>query len=610
MKVIYARSAVLSLIILGACLSASELSFAQSAEGISVITYDATDGQIDSYSITEVDYVASLDYIPYVEGYLYQSADWNNPIDSATAFGSDCVDSYDDPSLVSCAWANMTAVPAVSGSYELKSDHYVLTIWSTGYDETYYDYYGFSPYVYTDDIGGGENFAPGGGYDTGGGYATGGGESYAPVGSVTVINTNLIYLGSTAVGVPTFDPTPVIASVTPAIIPDSPAQQVIVTGQHFGAAPKLQFPDAPDMSISYTSVSDTQIIAQITPNGDEGAHRVQVISTGASGTGFLSSPRSSSTSPADTLTVSGNACTWQISTDQQLYHIASSIQGSSSNYQSASIPITAMTNQNAVCPGASQVTWTVMAMYASSEGKGTTQSNLPGFSSSLNQTVNYTTPPGSGGQLWFTATFTTGSGTTPQGMSKRVYLDGTAIPTSQVKSLLVQDYSPPSGGTPNLFVGVACKESNFKQFSTTTLEADGATSIPLVLYGMNANWPNESFGGGAHIGITMVKTNMADAYDWQQNVADGTGPDYFGWALGQAKAYVKSEQQTYPNLPNPSGSQLEDMALTYYRWGAKFQGNTYWVRNFPGTAWVKNTDANYTDYTDSVRGNLDNPSCQ
>ena len=586
-----------ALALLGLCLILSGRALAQSAEGISIISYDTTNQQIDTFSATDLDYTASLYYSPYVEGYLYQSDDWNDPIKSGSAKGNFGCGSPNDTSMSSCAWGNMSA-PAVSGDdYGLESDHYVETSWTTGqYDSsgnpTYYDYYGY----YAND-----NYTEGGS-----------GDGYDPPGYTLVVNVALIYLGSTEVEISTYDQTPIITSVTPDIIPDGTTTQVVVAGQNFGATPQLQFPDAPGMTISYSSRSATQITAQITPNGNEGTHSVQVVSNGVGGAGFLTSAGTSSSSSPQTLTVSGNQnqCTWQIKTGQNLYHIASSVQYGSSNYQSASIPIAATTTQNAVCPSASQVTWTVHAEYKASGAKRSQGVNLSGFTTSLNGTETYATQPGQGGQLTFTAKFTINNGSKTLTSSKTVYVDGTAIPTAQVKSQLVQDYSPPSGGTQNLFLGVACNESKFKQFSTTTLKADGATSIPLVLYGMNACWPNESFGGGAHIGITMVKTNMVDAYDWMQNSADGPGPLYFGWALGQARAYVKSAQITYPKLPAPSSSQLEDMALIYYRWGAQSRGNTYWIPNPTGTAWVKNPNADYTAYTKSVRDNLKDPSCQ
>ena len=284
------------------------------------------------------------------------------------------------------------------------------------------------------------------------GFAAGG-ESYPDPGYTIYVTTQLIYVGTTVVQISTYDQTPIIYSVSPPVIPDGTTSTVVVAGAHFGAFPSLNFPDTAGMSISYSSRSDTSITAQITPNGQEGTHAVEVVSTGFGGSGFLSANGTTSESPASTLTVAGSPCTWQIVAEQTLYHI-----NSGSNYKTATIPISVSTTPNASCPGAGTVNWTVTTVYATSAHKGASQAPQHQFTSSLNQTYNYTTSAGEGGQLTFKASFSSNGATLSK--SKTVLVDGTGIPVASVKSLLTADYSAGAGGTPNLFRGVACTESN------------------------------------------------------------------------------------------------------------------------------------------------------
>ncbi|WP_263419295.1 hypothetical protein [Terriglobus albidus] len=568
------------------------IAHSQSVEGISYIEYDPSNQQVITYSATDLDYVAAYYYDPVVAGALYQSDDWNSPIKEGSASGNwGCGpsqgDPLGDPAASACAWGYMNASAVSGDDYGLASDHYIQCYYQTGTYDTYgnpeyNDYFGY--------------FANGTDYSEGGG-----GESYPDPGYTIYVTTQLIYVGTTVVQISTYDQTPIIHSVSPPVIPDGTTSTVVVAGEHFGAFPSLNFPDTAGMSISYSSRSDTSITAQITPNGQEGTHAVEVVSTGFGGSGFLSANGTTSQSPASTLTVAGSPCTWQIVAEQTLYHI-----NSGSNYKTATIPISVSTTPNASCPGAGTVNWTVTTVYATSAHKGASQAPQHQFTSSLNQTYNYTTLAGEGGQLTFKASFSSNGATLSK--SKTVLVDGTGIPVASVKSLLTADYSAGAGGTPNLFRGVACTESKFKQFSTTTLLSDGATSVPLVLYGVNACWPNESFGGGSHIGIGMVKTSMTYAYDWTAN-ANSAINDVFAWAKGRADTYIANTRQSHPNLPQPTAQQKEDMALIYYRWGAAVLANTYWVVNPSGNGWMKNTNATYTAYTDGVRNNLQNPTC-
>lgn len=392
----------------------------QSVEGISEIAYDVPNGQIDTYSATELDYYASLYYDAYVEGYLFQSDDWNNPIKAGAALNNPVADGY-------------MQAPAMSGDqYVLQSDHYVVAYFVVGYDNygspIYGDYYGFS-FLSTAGSGGSD------------------GDQYAPPNIYTEVVAEYIYLGSTVVGISTFDQTPVITSISPSVIPDGVTTTVTITGLYFGTAPQLQVEDAPSTTVVVTYGSDNQLTAQITPNGDEGVHNIEVISNGYGGTGFLSSPGTSKTSQPHSLTVAGHPCTIQISTPQKLYHITSSSPDGNGNYQTATIPVTLKTTPSATCNGASSVTWSVHASYATSAGKGASpQDDPPGFTTALNETRNYVTPAGVGGQVTFAARFTT-SDNKSHSTSKTVYVDGTSIPLDQVKNLMIQDYSYPGGNS-------------------------------------------------------------------------------------------------------------------------------------------------------------------
>jgi hypothetical protein len=86
------------------------------------------------------------------------------------------------------------------------------------------------------------------------------------------------------------------------------------------------------------------------------------------------------------------------------------------------------------------------------------------------------------------------------------------------------------------------------------------------------------------------------------NVYEGIDVTY-SWALGRANAYVSQTRSQFPKLPPPLATQIEDIALTYYKQGVVNGdlSNTYWLGNSAGTAWVKNGDTNYTEYVDAVR---------
>lgn len=573
------RNKALLLLCLCAALVCVPKSRAQAVEGISEIAYDSTNGEIDTYSATSLDYYASLYYDAYVQGALYQSDDWNNPIRSGYALDNPTADGY------------MVAPAVVGDDYELQSDHFVVAYYIVGYDAygdpVYADEYGYSYLSSTDPVG-----------DSG---------SYDPPMTYEDVIADYIYLGSTVVGISTYDLTPVITNISPNVIPDGIATTVEIDGINFGDAPDLQLDDAPNTTVSILSANDVQIMAQITPNGDEGPHTVEVISNGYGGTGFLSSPGTANKSHPQTIRVAGDPCTVQIATPQRLYHIQPSAPDGNGNYQTTTIALTLKTTNGAVCNTPSQVTWQVHAAYASSGGKGRSVDDPPGFASSLNQQVNYTTPAGVGGQITFSASFTT-AGNKGHSMSKTVYIDGTAVPLASVKNAMIQDYGFP-GGTPNLFLGIACTESRFKQFSTTRLKG-GTTAVPLVLWGIAGCWPNESYDGGSHVGLTQVENNMTDAYDWIQNTWDGVRGVFLNWAIPTAQHYESSTRSAHSQLPALSTTQTEDNALVFYRMGGDPEGGPYWIPNANGTGWVANTqNPTGTEYRNSVRNNLNDPTC-
>jgi len=203
------------------------------------------------------------------------------------------------------------------------------------------------------------------------------------------------------------------------------------------------------------------------------------------------------------------------------------------------------------------------------------------------------------------------------GETKKVYVDGTSVPLSTVKTQMKADYSFP-GGTPNLPLGMACRESRFRQFSTTTLKSSQGPTIPLLLWGINACWPNQSYDGGSHIGITQVPSSMDNGFDWLNNTYQGVTVTLVQDKIGSAQRYETQKRNQYPALPALTTAQTENNALFFYLRGQyrRVNGQTifkdpYYMPNNAGTGWILNpNDPGATGYVNQIRANLSDPNCQ
>jgi hypothetical protein len=189
-------------------------------------------------------------------------------------------------------------------------------------------------------------------------------------------------------------------------------------------------------------------------------------------------------------------------------------------------------------------------------------------------------------------------------------ITGVAIPDAEITNRLVSLYTGPSTG---LMAGLAMKESSYKQFTEVYL-AGAKTGQPVILYGRNDKWPNESYDGGSHIGLMMVTIAMPRAWDWLNNTDYGV--KFF---LGEKKAMainleknIKSEAKTKYNcrLRNLTEVERENMTLVLYGEGAmsSLAGQYYYYQvttNKGKTTcdWIENTTGNKkgVDYAKAVR---------
>ena len=181
-------------------------------------------------------------------------------------------------------------------------------------------------------------------------------------------------------------------------------------------------------------------------------------------------------------------------------------------------------------------------------------------------------------------------------MSKTIYVDGTQVPTSNIKGAMTSEYQAlePSG-TSNLFTGIAWNESEYKQF------------VQFNWYGTNGCWPYQSYDGGSHIGIMMVPTTQNEAYDWTQNVQNGVNL-FAGDKMTFAASWESRIMSQYPQLPQLTTVQRERDALVFWGpyAGTVSQSGAYWVANPQGTAWVRTNlnpkAANWVDMVESLVG--------
>jgi hypothetical protein len=245
------------------------------------------------------------------------------------------------------------------------------------------------------------------------------------------------------------------------------------------------------------------------------------------------------------------------------------------------IPITF----EAVRPGITgRVNWTVSFYYATSGNRG--QYTLADtFSSQLNATTTRTYQS-IGGRVTIGAM----SGGETARPVEYAYIVGVPIPNSEITNRLLALYRGP---TPDLLAKIAVTESSYRQFSEK------------ALLGYTGRWPLESFDGGSHIGLMMVKVTMADAWDWRRNTS--TGADMFAEKVRIARAIERKFRKQYPRLRSLTDIEMENMALVLY--GPRAAANDplmqYYIPQVTGNTveWVKNAANNPLGvaYADSVR---------
>jgi hypothetical protein len=258
-------------------------------------------------------------------------------------------------------------------------------------------------------------------------------------------------------------------------------------------------------------------------------------------------------------------------------------------FTAAQIPFTANTNSG------NAVTWTANLSYQTGAGYGSPGPSTRSFSTTTGVERDETYQS-IGGQVQVTAQTTTAFGT----MSDCVtfYIEGphsidNALTTNQLVTAYTSaaSFSRPSDGTPNLLTGIAMHEGTYHQFWTRTSQPVPNEDL-FTLYsrlGILAWWPHESFDQGTHIGLMMVPTTTADAWNWLSNI--DTGMRIFSGTpplpstenkLQNAirfEGYIRNGKTTNPKVkpwtPTPralNGVERENNALVLYR-GAGFTAN-------------------------------------
>jgi hypothetical protein len=227
------------------------------------------------------------------------------------------------------------------------------------------------------------------------------------------------------------------------------------------------------------------------------------------------------------------------------------------------------------------ISWSAELQYATSRGKGAysstqTFSTQPGAT----QPETYTSQ---GGQVKTTAT------QGPSSANVTSYVVGASIPQSAYTTVLGGLYS--TGATPTLLEQIATYESSYAQFTSRTL------------FHTSALWPTESYDGGSHIGLMQVPVKDGIGVDFDYNQNAQAGATLFTGNIGLAARRLKKIRSQNHGLPEPTGVQIENEALSFYNVGT---GPSYYIVT-TGTngmpQWTENTagDAVGTAYADCVR---------
>lgn len=230
-------------------------------------------------------------------------------------------------------------------------------------------------------------------------------------------------------------------------------------------------------------------------------------------------------------------------------------------------------------PGANNagvvVSWTLALEYVTSGDYGAYTSSQT-FTTTGNATHNLPFS-GTGGKVTVNASAMI-NGQTVNAQPVTLYVVGTSIPDATITPRLLSLYSGP---TPRILVGIADRESTYRQFSNSSL------------YDQDGLWPTESGeDGGSHIGLMQMATVGANRiWSWMQNTADGAS-----WLsvtkMGIARSLVSQIRKAHPSLPDLSALQYEQYAVDLYgNHPGKLWSQQYWVPvqsnpSDPKSAWV------------------------
>jgi hypothetical protein len=154
-----------------------------------------------------------------------------------------------------------------------------------------------------------------------------------------------------------------------------------------------------------------------------------------------------------------------------------------------------------------------------------------------------------GGKITLTATAIVDGATISSSVT--IFVNGeSGIPAQTIVNRLVALYN---GVTPRLLVGIMRIE---------TLDHDQQFYGDITKYGIKGGWPAEG-GLGGHIGLMMVPPTLATAWNWLENTK--AGADAFAEKLGFTDSYVAGLRKKYKKLPDLTGVQRENDALSLYR---------------------------------------------
>jgi hypothetical protein len=227
------------------------------------------------------------------------------------------------------------------------------------------------------------------------------------------------------------------------------------------------------------------------------------------------------------------------------------------------------------------ISWTADLHYATSGGKGSYSSSQT-FSTQpeATQTETYTSQ---GGQIKTKAT------QGPSSADVTSYVVGASIPQSAFTTVLGGLYS--TGATPTLLEQIATYESSYAQFTSRTL------------FHTSALWPTESYDGGSHIGLMQVPVKDGIGVDFDYNQNAQAGATLFTGNIGLATRRLKKIRSQNKGLPEPTGVQIENEALSFYNVGT---GPSYYIVTTGSNGmpqWTENTagDPMGTAYADCVR---------